>query len=102
MKLKNLEGRRFAQSGASPRTFNAEQRTVDVVLSKGSAVERNYGTERLRIAPDAVDLSRLESAGIPLLDSHGQRPISSAIGRFVRIWFESDTLLGRVQFNQTP
>ncbi|MDA9463231.1 phage major capsid protein [Bradyrhizobium sp. CCBAU 53415] len=102
MKLKNLEGRRFAQSGAAPRTFNAEQRTVDVVLSKGSPVQRSYGTERLRIAPDAVDLSRLESAGIPLLDSHTQRGISNAIGRFVRIWFEGDTLLGRVQFNKTP
>ncbi|MCG2668752.1 HK97 family phage prohead protease [Bradyrhizobium sp. GCM10023182] len=102
MKLNNLEGRRFAQSGAAPRTFNAERRTVDVVLSKGSAVQRSYGTERLRIAPDAVDLSRLESAGIPLLDSHAQRGISNAIGRFVRIWFEGDTLLGRVQFNETP
>ncbi|MDN4984654.1 hypothetical protein QY049_15735 [Bradyrhizobium sp. WYCCWR 13022] len=102
MKHLPLSGRRFAQSGAAPRTFNAEQRTVDVVLSKGSPVVRSYGTERLRIAPDAVDLSRLESAGIPLLDSHTQRGISAAIGRFIRIWFEGETLLGRVQFNKTP
>jgi HK97 family phage prohead protease len=93
--------KRFASIGSSPRTFNPGERTVDAVLSKGSAVNRNYGTERLRISESAVNLGRLATTGLPVLDSHEQRGISNALGRLSRVWIEGKTLLGRIRFNQT-
>ena len=52
----------------SPTSYNKELRTVDAVLSKGSPVARAYGTEVLKISRDAIDLSRVFGAGIPVLD----------------------------------
>jgi phage head maturation protease len=68
----------------------------------GSPVERPYGTEVLRIAPDAVDHSRLREGGIPLLDHHRQDGINSILGRLTDAWFERGALVGRFAFNKTP
>jgi phage head maturation protease len=38
---------------------------------------------------------------LPVLDSHVQASISSAIGRITRVWFDSGSLLGKIVFNQT-
>jgi hypothetical protein len=43
---------RFAST--KPSSYNSENRTVDAVISMGSPVVRVYGTEKLRISPDAV------------------------------------------------
>jgi phage head maturation protease len=93
--------KRFAAIGSSPRTFNAEQRTVDCVLSKGSPVARPFGVEKLKISPSAVNLDRLATSGIPILDSHEQRGIANALGRLIRAWFDGRTLMGRIKFNET-
>jgi phage head maturation protease len=93
--------KRYADVAGAPRSFNAEQRSVDAVLSKGSAVQRSYGTEKLLISSAAVDLSRLEKGGIMVLDSHTQTSIHNSIGRLTRVWFEGATLFGRICFNQT-
>jgi phage head maturation protease len=86
----------------APRSYNQNDHTVEAVISMGSPVERPYGTEVLRIAPDAVDLSRLHEGGIPLLDHHLQTGINSMLGRLTDAWFERGTLIGRFKFNQTP
>jgi len=75
--------------------------TVDAVISKGSPVPRFYGTEILRIAPDAVIIDRMVSGGIPLLDSHNQAGISNALGKVTRVWFSGGALMGCLQFNAT-
>src|SRR5271170_7205905 len=94
---------RFAD--VAPSSYSTKDRTVECVISIGSPVERFYGTERLRISPEAVDLSRMGEAGIPLLDSHQQHGIDNALGRFVRIWIGRSkgkpALLGKIAFNDT-
>ncbi len=84
-----------------PTSYNAEYRTVDAVLSKGSPVTRIYGTEALKITSDAIDLARVHGIGVPLLDSHQQIGISNALGLVRAAWVEGGALLGTLQFNQT-
>jgi phage head maturation protease len=95
---------RFADTevSAGPISYDRDAGTVEAVISKGSPVERPYGTEVLRIAPDAVDLSRLHDGGIPLLDHHKQTGIDAMLGRLVDAWSERGALVGRFAFNKTP
>ena len=72
----------------TPTSYNKETRTVDAVLSKGSPVYRIYGTEVLKISRDAIDLSRVFGAGIPVLDSHQQIGLSNALGVLRAAWIE--------------
>jgi phage head maturation protease len=92
-------------SGMEPSTYDPESRTVDAVLSRGSAVQRFYGTEKLEISRRAINLSRMTSSIVPVLDSHNQGSINSALGRLVRAWLETDddgpALMGRMSFNST-
>jgi hypothetical protein len=93
--------KRFAD--IAPSTFNADDRTVECVISRGSPVQRIFGVEKLRIAPDAVIIDRLISTGIPFLDSHQQIGIDNALGKFQRIWFPGDgSIVGKIRFNNTP
>jgi hypothetical protein len=68
----------------------------------GSPVERIYGMESLRITPTSVDLSRMESGGVPLLDHHKQDGLDSILGRISDVWFKRGALMGRTVFAQTP
>jgi len=87
----------------TPSTYDADARTVECVISRGSPVQRFYGTEVLRIDPTAVIIDRLIGVGIPFLDSHQQIGIDNALGKFTRIWFPGDgSLVGKVKFNDTP
>jgi hypothetical protein len=92
---------RFADT--APSSYNSETHTVDCVISMGSPVVRFYGTEVLRIAPDAVGLDRMKGGSmIPLLDSHQGTGIANALGRFTNTWFKRGGLMGTIAFNQTP
>jgi phage head maturation protease len=91
---------RFAST--KPSSYNSESRTVDAVISMGSPVVRFYGTEKLRISPDAVIVDRVGSSGIPVLDSHQQAGISNALGRITKVWFARNALMGTIGFNDTP
>jgi len=86
---------------AGPVSYSAKNHTVDAVISMGSAVKRPYGTEVLRISPDAIDLTRLHEGGIPLLDHHKQDGINSILGKLVSARFERGALLGTFKFNAT-
>lgn len=90
---------RFAD--VAPGSYDKKAHTVDCVISMGSAVKRFYGTEVLRIAPDAVDLTRMEQGGIPLLDHHKQDGLDSVLGRVTETWFKRGALMGRLKFNLT-
>jgi phage head maturation protease len=94
---------RFAD--VAPSSYSKKDHTVEAVISLGSPVARYYGTEKLRISASAVDLSRMDDAGIPLLDSHNQHGIDNHLGRLVRTWFGKSNgksaLLGLIKFNDT-
>lgn len=93
--------RRF--SSTAPSSYNAADHTVDCVISMGSPVTRFYGTEVLRISPEAVGLERMQNGSmIPLLDSHQSGGIANALGRFKDVWFSRGGLMGKIAFNQTP
>ena len=91
--------------GMFPSSYNTESRTVDAVLSRGSPVTRIYGVEKLEISKQAINLSRMRSSMIPVLDSHRQDSITSALGRVVKIWFDDDRdgamLMGTLAFSDT-
>jgi hypothetical protein len=92
---------RFADT--KPSSFDKKSRTVECVISMGSPVTRFYGTECLRITPEAVNLDRMKGGSmIPLLDSHQAGGINNALGRFQKIWFNRGALMGQIRFNETP
>jgi hypothetical protein len=85
-----------------PISYDQRLHAFEAVISTGSPVKRAYGTEVLRISPEAVDLSRLREGGVPLLDHHQQTGIDAMLGRLTDAWFERSALIGRFKFNQTP
>src|SRR5438477_9619343 len=91
---------RFAN--VAPRSLDLKSRSVEAVISRGADVQRVYGTERLRISPDAVVVDRLARSGIPLLDSHQQGGLANMLGTIQRVWFDAGALMGKLSFNQTP
>jgi phage head maturation protease len=94
---------RFAD--VAPSSYSKANRTVECVISVGSPVVRTFGTEQLKISPDAVDVTRMQSSGIAVLDSHQQAGIDNHLGRFTRIWFGKSSgkpaLLGEISFDHT-
>jgi HK97 family phage prohead protease len=87
---------------AAPRSFNAEARTVDCVVSTGAPVARVYGTEILTISREAINTDRVTSGMCPLLDSHKTNNIADALGRVTMAWVERGALMATLAFNQTP
>jgi hypothetical protein len=67
----------------------------------GSPVQRFYGIESLRIASDPIDLSRLQTTGIPVIDSHQQTSIDHALGKLTHASVSKDALHGVIKFNRT-
>jgi hypothetical protein len=95
-----LVEKRFADS--KPSSYDKATRTVDAVISMGSPVVRFYGTEVLRISPEAVGLDRMKGGSmIPLLDSHQGIGIGNALGRVQQAWFNRGALMGKLAFNDT-
>jgi phage head maturation protease len=68
----------------------------------GSPVRRIFGTEILRMSPQAVDTSRIRSSLCPLLDSHNNSTIANVLGRVSKSWFVGGALHGRLIFAETP
>ena len=76
-----------------PATFDKAQRTIDVVFTAGSDVDRRdwwtgeRWVESLEITPEAMDLTRL-NAGAPVLNAHGAYDLGDVIGVVERAWIE--------------
>lgn len=66
----------------SPASANSDDRTVEVIWSTGAPVRRRdmagQYIERLSLAPEAVDLSRLQGASV--LDAHRQSAVRDVLG----------------------
>ncbi len=99
--LKKVEtrGKRFLS--VAPQTYDATERTVEIILSEGSAVERWYGTEVLSTDQASVCINRLASSGIPFLDSHNTYGMDAVLGRITDVWFAEGRVMGRAQFAET-
>lgn len=69
-----------------PASYNEEDRTIDVIWSTGARVRRydfwkdRAYYEELDMAPESVDMARLESGAAPVLDSHDSWSLRSQIG----------------------
>jgi hypothetical protein len=82
-------------------SYDAETRTVEAVLSAGAPVKRPYGTEILEISAAAIDLKRLASCGVPLIDSHNIFGIAGVLGQVKRAWISGGELLGLISFDDS-
>jgi len=87
---------RFAVS-----TYDAEQHTIEVVLSTGArGPQRGDFLEELAIEPSAIDLSRVAQGVVPFLDRHDQYTIDAKLGTIVAAWISGGLLHGRIRFDQ--
>jgi hypothetical protein len=88
-----------------PGSFDAAARTVEVVFTTGADVKRydwwngRYYTERLTVAPEAVDLARL-NAGAPVLDTHASWELGDVIGVVERAWIEQGEGRALLRFSE--
>lgn len=93
---------RFANVEPKASTLDSAARTVDCVISVGSAVQRSFGREELEISKRAIDLGRVNAGLVPVLDSHQQGTVLDAhLGRLSSAWIEGGALKGRITFDAT-
>jgi len=89
----------------APESYDKTSRTIRAVISRGSAVQRFYGVEVLRISAAAIDLKRVFENQVPVLDSHQQIGLTNALGVVRHAWVERDALgpalVGELSFNDT-
>ncbi|WP_313137879.1 prohead protease/major capsid protein fusion protein [Paracoccus jeotgali] len=88
----------------APATADPEARTVEVVWSTGAPVRRRdmagQYIERLSLAPDAVDLSRLEGASV--LDAHRQTAVRDVLGSVRSAAVDGKRGTALIQFSARP
>lgn len=72
-----------------PSTYDAEARTVELILSVGAAVNRRWFVEELEISSEAVDVGRVGRGLVPLLDSHNRWGVGAVLGQVVSTRFET-------------
>jgi phage head maturation protease len=93
-------GHRFASG--KPASYNSDARTCECAISLGTAVQRPYGVEKLRITPSAINTSRVHEGGVPILNSHSAGDIKNILGRIVTTWVRGGVLWGKIAFAETP
>jgi hypothetical protein len=88
----------------APATADPEARTVEVVWSTGAPVRRRdmagQYIERLSLAAEAVDLSRLEGASV--LDAHRQTAVRDVLGSVRSAAVDGKRGTALIQFSARP
>ena len=88
----------------APATADPEARTVEVVWSTGAPVRRRdmagQYIERLSLAPEAVNLSRLEGASV--LDAHRQTAVRDVLGSVRSAAVDGKRGTALIQFSARP
>src|SRR5436190_12887945 len=97
--MAGFQGTRFA--GFDANSYDPTLRTIEAVLSAGSAVRRFYFTEELEISSAAVDLGRAKAGLVCLLDSHNQFEAIAVLGRVSNVRIEAGQLTGQLHFGET-
>jgi hypothetical protein len=90
-----------SDSAGAPLSYDKRTHEVTATLSRGTPVQRLYGLESLEISERAIDLSRIEQGGVPLLDHHRQDGLDSILGRITDAWISGGALFGRIKFAGT-
>jgi HK97 family phage prohead protease len=96
-----VNGRGTRDLSLTPESYDATARTVEAILSAGTAVRRYYFTEELEISQEAIDVSRVAGGICPLLDTHNQYELNAVIGRILAVRIEKGQLIGVLQFADT-
>lgn len=73
-------GRQVRGAAFVPSTYDAANRTVELVLSVGAAVGRGGFVEELEISATAIDLERVTRGLVPLLNGHSRWSIGDVLG----------------------
>lgn len=93
------QGVRFA--GFTANSYDATTRSVEAVLSVGTAVDRGDFIEELLIDESAIDLSRARSGLVPLLNAHQRWDIGGVLGQVRDCRIDTGRLIGRLFFADT-
>ncbi|MGH6625147.1 MAG: prohead protease/major capsid protein fusion protein [Burkholderiaceae bacterium] len=81
-------------ASVAPATFNSKERTVEVVWTTGARVRRrDWWTdqsydEELVVDANAIDLTRLNTGGAPVLNTHSSYSLDDQIGVVDRAWVQ--------------
>lgn len=94
-------GRGTRALAIAPESYDESSRSVEAILSAGTAVRRYYFTEELEISAEAIDLSRVTGGICPLLDTHNQYELNAVLGRITDVRVENGQLIGRLNFSDT-
>lgn len=82
----------------APASYDEASRTVDAVFSTGARVRRWGVIEELAVTPEAIDLSRVASNAVRLLDSHNASSMDSVLGAVTAARIENGQLVGSIRF----
>lgn len=88
----------------APASANRDARTVEVIWSTGAPVRRRDMAgpyvERLSLAPEAVDLSRLQGASV--LDAHRQSAVRDVLGSVQSAAVDGQRGTALIRFSTRP
>ncbi|MGQ0610810.1 MAG: prohead protease/major capsid protein fusion protein [Paracoccaceae bacterium] len=88
----------------APASANRDDRTVEVIWSTGAPVRRRDMAgpyvERLSLAPEAVDLSRLQGASV--LDAHRQSAVRDVLGSVQSAAVDGQRGTALIRFSTRP
>lgn len=88
----------------APTSANRDDRTVEVIWSTGAPVRRRdmagQYIERLSLAPEAVDLSRLQGASV--LDAHRQSAVRDVLGSVQSASVDGQRGTALIRFSARP
>lgn len=88
----------------APASANRDDRTVEVIWSTGAPVRRRDMAgpyvERLSLAPEAVDLSRLQGASV--LDAHRQSAVRDVLGSVQSAGVDGQCGTALIRFSARP
>lgn len=87
-----------ASARLAPTSYDSAARTVSAVFSTGARVRRWGIVEELAMTPEAIDLQRVASNAVRLLDSHNAYSIDTVLGAVTSARIEGGQLVGNIRF----
>ena len=97
----------IARAALTPRSYDAENHTVEMVAATGFPVRRydwgadTYFNEVLTISEEAIDGSRVDKGVCPLLNAHSSWRIEDQLGSVTNWRVEKSQLILTVRFGGT-